>query len=984
MGLSPLPSSFCPAASTRSLSEPLIQIKSNFFKHLLSSSTALTRVILPVVAGIGMALPALATAAPVTSLVLSGDYIRIGVNSAGTLGSGGSVKPGILYDGTGTGTFNSDYDYLTPGNPFEGFTVAGSSGGTGFSVTNNNAGPVSPIVGALSDYSGVAYKGTTYDQRAVWTGSYGGLFELTNDYFFNTRGQQLKIETTITATAELLDLTFGRFTDPDAVAAPGDSTQTNNHVGSGSIPASDLVYAEALASKYVIGLYTSSSVTHNAGVSRAPWSTDPNFYLSGQNDGNGDYSIGLGFDIGKLDIGESITLSYQYIFGTDIEKAVEESGAGGPRNIAEGETHTVDDLASGNVNPVFEGGTLTVTSASVLATGLTLSTGGGTIDTQNVAAVITGNITGTGGLVKAGAGTLVLTGNNNYTGGTTVSGGTLIGNTASISGNVTNNSVLIFDQGTDGTFTGAISGTGSFIKSGAGTLHIGGDVSLSNPTAEVLEGKLVVNTDISGSQVSVNGTLGGNGRLGGLIIRTNGTAAPGNSIGQLTSATYVIFEEDSNYEVEVNAAGESDRVVASGTATIEGGNVRVLAENGDYAPATSYVILTAEDGVTGEFATVESNLAFLSPALSYDANNVHLTMFRNDAAFADVAGTANQRASGRAVDAAFDFGTGVYMNMLGASVAEVRGGLDRLSGEIHASSLTAAAQDANLLRQAILDQSRTRREGSGMFWAQALGSWSDLEGDGNAAGLDQSSYGMLAGAELKVAEGFEVGVALGYTDGDIDAVARGASGKMESKHLAVYGSGNLYGVTLRAGAAYSDFSLDMDRRVAFRGFSEALRAKYDGAVSQLFAEAAYGLSHQNIEVEPFAGIAALWLSKDGFTETGGTAALRDRGDGQDFVWSSLGARVQAAFATSLPVTVHANLAWQHMLGDRTPLATLSFVAGGTPFAVAGTPLEKDSLAVGGGFDLQLSPQITLGASYGGAFSDRRSDHAARINLSVGF
>lgn len=980
MGLSNLPGASRPLPSTLSSGAPLVQTRSNFFKQLLSSSTALTRIILPVVASMGLATPALAVPG---SLTLSGDYIRIGLNWAGTLGTGGNTRPGILYDGTGTGTFNPDYDYLTPGTPFEAFTVAGTSGGTPFSVTNSNSGPVSPIAGTLTDYSGTAYKGATYDQRGVWTGSYGGLFELTNDYFFNTGGQQLKIETTITATADLEDLVFGRFTDPDAMAAPGDSSVTNNFVGSGSVPASDLVYAEALASKYVIGLYTSSSVTHNAGVSRAPWSSDPHFYLSGENHGYGDNSIGLGFDIGKLDTGESITLSYQYIFGTDIEKAVEESGAGGPRNIADGETHTVDDLASGDVNPVFEGGTLTFTGAAILGTDLTLSTGGGTIDTQAAGAVVTGNISGTGGLTKSGSGTLVLRGANSYTGGTTVSAGTLIGDTGSIGGNVTNNSVLILDQLSDGSFTGAVSGTGSFVKAGPGTLHLGPDASVSNPTVSVIDGRLVVNTDISGSAVSVNGVIGGNGTMGGLIVRTNGTAAPGNSIGELTSATYVIFEEDSNYEVEVNAAGESDRVVASETATLEGGHVRVLAENGDYAPATTYVILTAGEGVTGEFATIDSNLAFLSPVLGYDDNNVYLTLFRNDATFAGLAGTANQRASGRGVDGAFGFGSEVYMNLLGASVAEVRGALDRLSGEIHASSLTAAAQDANLLRQAILGQSRTRREGAGMFWAQAIGNWGDLEGNGNAAGLDQSSYGMLAGAALQVAEGFEVGVALGYTDSDIDAAARG-SGKMESKHLAVYGSGNLYGVTLRAGAGYSDFSLDTDRRVAFRGFSETLRAKYDGAVSQLFAEAAYGLSHQNIEIEPFAGIAALWLSKDGFTETGGTAALRDRGDGQDFVWSSLGARIQAVFATSLPVTVHGSLAWQHMLGDRTPLASLSFVAGGTPFAVAGTPLEKDSLAVGGGFDLQLSPQITLGASYGGAFSDRRNDHAAKINLSVGF
>ena len=58
-----------------------------------------------------------------------------------------------------------------------------------------------------------------------------------------------------------------------------------------------------------------------------------------------------------------------------------------------------------------------------------------------------GVISGTGALVQAGSGTLILTGNNTYTGGTTISTGTLqIGNggtTGNIVGDVTDNGTLI-------------------------------------------------------------------------------------------------------------------------------------------------------------------------------------------------------------------------------------------------------------------------------------------------------------------------------------------------------------------------------------------------------------------------------------------------------------------------------------------------------------------------------------------------------------
>ncbi|MBV9874013.1 MAG: autotransporter domain-containing protein [Verrucomicrobia bacterium] len=76
-------------------------------------------------------------------------------------------------------------------------------------------------------------------------------------------------------------------------------------------------------------------------------------------------------------------------------------------------------------------------------------------------------------LIKIGTGTEILTGTNLYTGGTTVSGGTLqIGDgskTGSIIGNVTDNAVLAFDRSDTYTFTGRISGAGSFEQLGKGT-----------------------------------------------------------------------------------------------------------------------------------------------------------------------------------------------------------------------------------------------------------------------------------------------------------------------------------------------------------------------------------------------------------------------------------------------------------------------------------------------------------------------------------
>ncbi len=89
---------------------------------------------------------------------------------------------------------------------------------------------------------------------------------------------------------------------------------------------------------------------------------------------------------------------------------------------------------------------------------------------------------GSGSLMKTGAGTLILGGTTAYTGGTTVSQGILQSDSISLTGNVHNNGTVIFNQTVDGTYAGNIDGTGNLIKTGIGTLIFAGSHSYLGPT----------------------------------------------------------------------------------------------------------------------------------------------------------------------------------------------------------------------------------------------------------------------------------------------------------------------------------------------------------------------------------------------------------------------------------------------------------------------------------------------------------------------
>lgn len=155
----------------------------------------------------------------------------------------------------------------------------------------------------------------------------------------------------------------------------------------------------------------------------------------------------------------------------------------------------------------FGGGTLRLSGhQSALFSGfapgsVTLDAGGGTIDTQEFNVTSAQGLSGAGGLVKKGDGTLTLTGENTYTGGTTILNGTLMighGTTGSIAGNIVNHGAVEFGRTNSHTYAGVISGTGSVTQAGTGTLTLTGENTYTGGTT-ILNGMLMIGEGTTGS-----------------------------------------------------------------------------------------------------------------------------------------------------------------------------------------------------------------------------------------------------------------------------------------------------------------------------------------------------------------------------------------------------------------------------------------------------------------------------------------------------
>ncbi|MFJ3168782.1 autotransporter outer membrane beta-barrel domain-containing protein [Serratia nematodiphila] len=548
-----------------------------------------------------------------------------------------------------------------------------------------------------------------------------------------------------------------------------------------------------------------------------------------------------------------------------------------------------------------------------------------------------------------------------------------------------------------------ISGHGGLTKQGIGTLVLTGNNTYAGPTL-VNQGRLAINGSVT-SDVSVQngGIVGGSGTVGSLTARRGGTVAPGNSIGTLNVAGNVSFEPGSRYAVEVGPNGQSDRIQSSGSATIGGGEVAVTLENSSNLLTQSevrsllgqqYNILTAQQGVSGQFDAVAPNYLFLGTGLSYQPNGVTLSVGRNGTSFASVAQTANERAVAAAADA-LAAGNPVYESILNSGTAgEARQAFRQLSGQIHADIASALVNDSRYLREALngrlrqaegLASSSAIKADEDGAWAQLLGAWDHASGDANATGYQASTYGVLVGLDSAAAADWRLGVATGYTRTSLHG-GYGSKADSDNYHLAAYGDKQFGALALRGGAGYTWHRIDTKRSVNYGMQSDRDTAKYSARTEQLFAEAGYSVKGEWLNLEPFVNLAYVNFENNGIAESGGAAALRGDKQHTDATMSTLGLRADTAWQVSPGTTValRSELGWQHQYGGLERGTGLRFNGGNAPFVVDSVPVSRDGMVLKAGAEVAVNENASLSLGYGGLLSQNHQDNSVNAGFTWRF
>ncbi|MBY9068175.1 autotransporter domain-containing protein [Hyphomonas sp. WL0036] len=255
---------------------------------------------------------------------------------------------------------------------------------------------------------------------------------------------------------------------------------------------------------------------------------------------------------------------------------------------------------------------------------------------QNGNGTFAGDILGFGTLHKVGTGELHLTGSNSYTGGTIIYDGSLRGDTNSIRGDIdmefSSDIIVIFDQDSNGTYFGDISGGGRLRKEGEGLVQLVGTNTYDGGT-QVIAGTLSGTTDSlqGGISISGNGALlfdqDDNGSFDGVIGGSGSLLKDGMGTVTLTQdSSHFIGQTDVVAGVlVVNGSLGGDISLSGGTLKGTGTFGNVTAGNGStFAPGNSIGQSSAASVTfeTGSVFEVELNDGGYVPGINNDVINV--------------------------------------------------------------------------------------------------------------------------------------------------------------------------------------------------------------------------------------------------------------------------------------------------------------------------------------------------------------------------
>lgn len=497
-----------------------------------------------------------------------------------------------------------------------------------------------------------------------------------------------------------------------------------------------------------------------------------------------------------------------------------------------------------------------------------------------------------------------------------------------------------------------------------------------------------------------------------------GSLEVGPDMGAPSVVNDLRFSKGATLVYGIDAKKDSATIKVGGTATLDNAILKIAAVPGEYIDTSRHIVIDA-DKVEGEFGKIVNDLAYMTATVDYTTGKqVGLTYTRNNVPLEQAATTDNgqalaisilapapepvvtatapqppateppphhvtpkpaepakiARATPTPASQAQTTQPGPKPNaainaLLGSNLVTASDALDQLSGydtaDLGNATLSSVAPISTGILAAMGQNTSQSAHGNGQVWVQAIGNSGRIGKHLDDYALKHSTTGLLLGTDWTINPTWRLGVIGAKSETRLDG--HRFDGRLDSWHVGAYALRQDGPLALRLGAVYGDHDGSTKRHVAFNGFSDRLKGRYDANTQQVFGQVGYNLDVGYFDVEPYVQLGYQRYQRDRFTEKGGDAALRFESQTQDHYTSELGLHLARPFVLDqgARLTPRLNVGWKHLYGDVRGSSRQRLVDGGKTYTVEGIELDRDSLLLEAGLDLAVSPRHTLGVSYQG-------------------
>lgn len=548
-------------------------------------------------------------------------------------------------------------------------------------------------------------------------------------------------------------------------------------------------------------------------------------------------------------------------------------------------------------------------------------------------------------------------------------------------------------------------GITSFVGSSAGTARITNNSG--GVTAFLLDstaGAATIVTNAGGATYFTGASSGGTASL---IVNAGGALdLTAHEAGTLTAGS-LVQAPGSVYRIAVSP-GQSTALALSGTASLQGAILQVTPAAANYWRNPTYTVVSAAGGVGGAF-TVADSFAFLTPTLSYDANNAYLSLSQS---FARGGQTANQRAVGAALDRSAPTANGDFDTVIGtlAVAGAGQGGqvLNALDGQPYADFATLNVQIGYAFLNAVSAQIAAVRDGAPAArvalaeacraacpaapagtigaWMSALGGTGSVLGDSNAGTLTYNLGGVAAGADYRPDPRVLLGASIGYVTGSQWVNGFDSRGATDVFSASLYASFLAAGFYVDGALGYANATNRLTRNIVLPGLAtrtargQTSANQFLGQVETGYRIAPAALA-TGLSLTPFARLQGATANQPGFAESGaGSLNLFVASQTTNSLRSTVGADLKATLG---PIDLDLRLGWLHEYADTSRPLTASFAgAPGISYTVFGATPQRDSAVLGLAANANIASATRLSLRYEGAVGGGTDNHALTLGLRL--